>query len=99
LDLILGYRFYGLSDHIQIRENLQVLNFPPLTAGTRIDVTDTFRATNQFHGADVGFSTDLTRGRWTMDGRVFLLAPRLGAGQISSVMRLTTCCRWPRRDG
>ena len=64
LDLIVGYRYYGLSDHITIQENLLSLSAP--TAGTRIQVTDKFRAANQFHGADLGLSTDLTRGRWTL---------------------------------
>ena len=58
LDLLLGYRYYGLADHITIRENLLSLAAP--TTGTRIDVTDAFCATNQFHGAELGMAADLS---------------------------------------
>lgn len=73
LDLIVGYRYYSLTDNITIRENLTALA-PPIT-GTRIDVTDSFRAANEFHGAELGLSADVVRGKWTL---TLLLKAALG---------------------
>jgi hypothetical protein len=66
LDLIVGYRYYGLTDSVHIREDLTALA-PPLIAGNRFQVSDQFRAVNQFHGVELGLSTDLIRGRWTLN--------------------------------
>ncbi len=73
LDLLVGYRYYGLSDNITIRENLLALSAP--ITGTRIQVTDSFRAANEFHGVDIGLSADVVRGKWTLS---LLLKAALG---------------------
>jgi hypothetical protein len=61
-DLLLGYRYYTLGDSLTIHE--------ALTEGTpsvHFDITDSFRTRNDFHGAEVGISTQLRRGRWGLD--------------------------------
>jgi len=65
LDLLAGYRYYGLNDDVTIREDLLALS-APLT-GTRIRVTDTFRARNEFHGGELGLSGEVYRGRVSLN--------------------------------
>jgi hypothetical protein len=61
-DLLIGYRYYHLNDSLTIYENPRIIQ-----TGTLLEVTDTFRASNDFHGVEVGVSTQLYRGRWSFD--------------------------------
>jgi len=65
-DLIGGYSFARLDDTI----GLQTRSVDGITGGT-IDGTvtetnDRFSTKNTFHGGHVGFTTDTSRGRWTL---------------------------------
>ncbi len=64
-DLLVGYRYYNLSDGVVISENLQSL--APPTAGYATTVDDSFRAHNDFHGSELGLRTQIYRGRWSLE--------------------------------
>jgi hypothetical protein len=58
-DLLVGYRYYVLGDKLSIHETLGTQ-----TPAAFFDITDTFRTHNEFHGAEIGLSGELRRGRW-----------------------------------
>ena len=49
LDAVLGYRFLSYGDSVSVTEDLSPLT-APFPSGTRIGVSDSFTAQNQFHG-------------------------------------------------
>jgi hypothetical protein len=57
LDFVGGYRYFKLRETLSIRENLESIDqggVVPL--GTTTDLLDRFATSNQFHGAEFGFS-------------------------------------------
>jgi len=66
VDLIGGYRYYGLSDRIAFREDLVAGPLSP-EPGTRFVIEDQFRARNDFHGGELGLVTQVVRGRWVLE--------------------------------
>ena len=61
IDLTTGYRYYGLAEGINIRENL-------LTAdGTQIQVFDSFETDNDFHGGEIGILWEAGWNRWSLE--------------------------------
>ena len=71
LDVVGGYRFLRLADHLGVREDL-VSTSPSspsfIVPGTAISVTDQFDTRNEFHGGDVGLRGELRRGAWVLRG-------------------------------
>ncbi len=66
VDLLGGYRYYNLSDSVAINENL--LGITPLPiANVNFLVNDSFRADNEFHGADLGVRTTIDYNRWSLE--------------------------------
>lgn len=65
-DLLVGFRYYNLSDRVGITENLLVTE-PGPAFGTTFDIHDNFRARNDFYGSEIGLRTKLYRGRWSLD--------------------------------
>ena len=64
-DLLLGYSYLGLSDEINIREDLTSLpGQTNVVPGTRFIVNDNFRTTNDFHGVNIGFATERRYSHW-----------------------------------
>ena len=65
-----GYRYYRYNSDLGIGEDLLVLpnTTSPLVPGTTILVNDQFRATNEFHGGELGLSGRLQRAEWWLDG-------------------------------
>ncbi len=65
-DLIGGYSFLRLDDSLSLytRSVQNITNLVP--DGTVRETFDRFSAANSFHGGHVGFTTDITRGRWTL---------------------------------
>lgn len=57
VDLLVGYRYFNLTDEVTVREDLTSLggraNVP---VGTRFQITDRFRTTNDFHGGVIGLA-------------------------------------------
>jgi hypothetical protein len=61
-DLLVGYRYYVLGDRLSIHETLSTTDPTAF-----FDITDTFRTNNEFHGAEIGLSGELRRGRWGLN--------------------------------
>jgi len=75
IDLLLGYRYYGQSSTLGINESVvSVAQGGQVAVGTMFDIRDTFRATNDFHGFEIGLESRHTRGPWSLDlsGKVAL---------------------------
>ncbi len=76
-DLLVGFRYLNLSDRLTIRESLEVLEtptgedplFPEIADGTRFDIEDRFRTTNDFYGLKLGFDYLRHHGRWSLEAR------------------------------
>jgi hypothetical protein len=72
LDLVGGYRYLRLADHLAIRENLVTtapLSPDFIVPGTSFALTDRFDTRNEFHGFDVGLRGEVCRGDWVLRGR------------------------------
>jgi len=65
-DLLVGFRYYNLSDRVLITENLRDISDTP-TSGTTFLIHDNFSARNDFYGSEVGLRTQLYRGRWSFE--------------------------------
>jgi hypothetical protein len=69
-DLLLGYRYWNVTDSLSITENLTALpgqtTVPP---GTTFVINDRFRTSNNFHGGLIGISAERNRGRYFVAGR------------------------------
>ncbi|MBN2579732.1 MAG: BBP7 family outer membrane beta-barrel protein [Pirellulales bacterium] len=85
-DLLVGYRYYTLGDRLSIHEALTTQ-----TPAASFDIIDSFRTRNEFHGVDVGLSTQWQRGCW---GLSVLAKMALGNSRqiayINGVTRQTT---------
>ena len=59
LDVLAGYRFLALSDHVRIDERLRTTNAQgPILLDTQLDVTDAYRSQSNFHGVDLGIRSE-----------------------------------------
>jgi hypothetical protein len=74
IDFLAGYRYQSLTDGLEIAD---VANTGGTTAS--ISVADSFHTRNDFNGADLGFSTQWHRNRWTLDTLL-----KMGIGQTHS---------------
>lgn len=62
---IAGYRYLHHSDSLSVDQSLLAISaFSGVPAGSTLFVHDRFAATNQFHGGDFGFLTELDFNRW-----------------------------------
>jgi hypothetical protein len=69
IDILSGFRYFGINDEIGIRENLTVTSDSSnLVPGTTIAVADQFEARNNFYGYDIGAVASIYRGRWFVEG-------------------------------
>ncbi|MCH5377144.1 MAG: BBP7 family outer membrane beta-barrel protein, partial [Planctomycetes bacterium] len=64
LDLLGGYRYLGLKDHLAI----QSLTSVSITPQAGFDVLDRFNTNNNFQGGELGVLYQYYRNRWTADG-------------------------------
>jgi len=62
-DLILGYRYLNVSDTVEITENLIALPGSNVPAGTNFVIQDSFKTSNNFHGAVIGLAHERRFGR------------------------------------
>jgi hypothetical protein len=65
IDLVGGFRYYNLSDRLGITAVVNVTQ-PGPTQNTVFRFRDSFRANNDFYGADLGFRAHMHRGRWSL---------------------------------
>ena len=64
VDVFAGYRYMQLRDSLSIKEDLQETDPTLATFGSRYQVTDRFRASNNFYGGQIGASSEMTFGRF-----------------------------------
>jgi hypothetical protein len=62
IDLLFGYRHYSYNDGLTIHESLDHV----LTA-THSEIHDNFMCRNEFNGVELGLSTELRHGRWSVN--------------------------------
>jgi hypothetical protein len=62
VDVVAGFRYVDLEDHIDIAENLTVPFTSPAAVGTGFVVTDSFHTRNQFYGGLIGARTEFHWG-------------------------------------
>ena len=77
VDFIAGYRNYSLDDNIRITENLVEQGL------YHYDIEDSFRATNEFHGCELGIITQVNRGRWSLE-----MLAKMAMGNNSSLVAI-----------
>ena len=61
-DLLVGLRYYNLSDSLGVHEALDTRSL-----NISIDVHDNFAARNDFYGSELGLRTQVYRGRWSFE--------------------------------
>jgi len=64
IDCLIGYRYTRLQDSLVIQEDLVSLD--PLNQGL-FEITDAFNSNNEFHGIDVGFVEQFSRGNFSFE--------------------------------
>ncbi|HYW80602.1 MAG TPA: BBP7 family outer membrane beta-barrel protein [Thermoguttaceae bacterium] len=69
LDLTTGYRYYRLGDSLRINEQIvSIAGSPsPIAVGTAFELSDRFRADNEFNGGEIGLIAQIHRGRWSFE--------------------------------
>ncbi|MFO0878953.1 MAG: BBP7 family outer membrane beta-barrel protein [Gemmataceae bacterium] len=68
VDLLSGFRYFRYDDQVTITEDLTPLN-PAILPGTRILISDRFKARNAFAGGALGLGTDLQFNRLSIWAR------------------------------
>ena len=81
ISALIGYRYLRSSDNLSIPEAVSAVGFGPLSS------IDTFGATSNFHGIDLGLTGETKRGPWTLEWRGTLA---LGANFNSAAINGTT---------
>jgi hypothetical protein len=72
MDGLVGFRYMGLYETVDITEDLVTINRPPVPAGTEILVNDNFRTTNEFYGGQLGLAGEYRTGCFFVDFRGLL---------------------------
>ena len=86
-DLLIGFRYYNLSDGVAITENMRDLSNSRTNLWT-FNIQDSFRARNDFYGGELGLRTQIYRGRWSLE---FLTKLAMGDNRtIVGIMGTTT---------
>lgn len=67
LDVLGGYQFSRLDDSLLISSSSTTVAVPGIPGGTVLDVTDSFRTQNEFHGASAGVLARSYRGAITLE--------------------------------
>jgi hypothetical protein len=66
--LLIGFRYLNFSDRLTINENLTLLD-PIFVPGSRVNLTDDFRSSNNFYGLKLGLALEGYRGPWSLEAR------------------------------
>jgi len=65
IDLIAGYQFMRLDDELGLSSDSTFTS--GFLTGTRVQIDDSFRAQNEFHGGTVGLKGRMARGQWSLE--------------------------------
>ena len=83
IDLVYGYQFMQLDEDLSISSgftNLQAGSTTPV--GAILDVTDSFEAINEFHGAQIGFASRYREGCWSFNSLL-----KFGFGSLNRIAK------------
>jgi len=81
---LIGYRYLHSSDRLDIASSATVIGGVALPIGTVIGASDTFEASSDFHGLDLGVSGELLHGPWIFAGRATVaLGANINQAQIN----------------
>jgi Putative beta barrel porin-7 (BBP7) len=78
IDATLGYRFWQLSEGLTINEQLTELTANGTLTTNTFNITDRFRTSNKFNGAELGVIWQGRRGWWSLDTLM-----RVGIGNVN----------------
>ena len=67
--LLVGYRFLHASDRLDIASTSTAIPGGLIPPGTVVAPSDSFHASSNFHGLDLGVAGDYTRGPWMLEWR------------------------------
>jgi hypothetical protein len=88
--LLVGYRFLHASDRLDILSTSTVIAGGVIPPGTIFASTDSFHASSNFHGLDLGVAGDYTRGPWMLEWRAKVaLGASLNEAQINGSTTIT----------
>ena len=65
VDLLYGYQYMRLNEDLRIANTSTSLNDDFAPVGSLISVTDRFEAENEFHGGQLGLTTNYREGCWS----------------------------------
>ena len=72
LDGLVGFRYLNFSENLSVTESFVRTADSPMSIGAPAlsgTISDTFRATNNFYGGQVGLTGEVRRGKWFVNGR------------------------------
>ncbi len=84
IDLTAGYRYWQLKEGLTINEQLTELTTAGAPTTNTFNITDRFRTTNQFNGAEVGVVWQGRRGWWSLDTLM-----RVGIGNVHQTVSIS----------
>jgi Putative beta barrel porin-7 (BBP7) len=67
--VLIGYRYLHSSDKLGIASASTVTGGGFIPSGTTLNVSDSFNATSNFHGLDLGIIGEFTQGPWLLEWR------------------------------
>jgi Putative beta barrel porin-7 (BBP7) len=83
IDFTLGYRFWQLDESLTINEQLTELTTAGAATTNTFNITDRFRTSNKFNGAELGVIWQGRRGWWSLDTLM-----RVGIGNVNQVVTI-----------
>lgn len=81
IDLLGGYSFMRLDDDLSIRSISDITS--GFLAGTRVELLDVFDARNEFHGGEVGLTSEIRYDSWTVTGLA-----KISVGNMHQAVRI-----------
>ncbi len=88
--LLVGYRFLHASDRLNISSSSTVAAGGQIPAGTVFALTNSFHATSNFHGLDLGVAGEYLRGPWMLEWRAKVaLGANLNDAEINGSTAIT----------
>jgi hypothetical protein len=67
--VLVGYRYLHASDNLGISSSSTVVGGGAIPVGTVVNASDSFHATSDFHGLDLGILGELKEGPWMLEWR------------------------------
>jgi hypothetical protein len=83
IDLVYGYQFMQLDEDLSISSGFtNLLSGSTTPVGAIVDVTDSFEAINEFHGAQIGFASRYREGCWSFNSLL-----KFGFGSLNRIAK------------